>query len=206
MMADEEAARFVGGQQARSGAWRGMAAMAGSLGAEGLWHVLGDREGSGRWVGRLGPWQPEGWPGAEVGWGLTRDAWGKGYATEGSAAAIDWAFDTLGWDDVIHCIAPANTPSARVAERLGSALRGKRLSARPVRQRAGRHLGPDPRAMAGAARLGCSDVREGRIPLIPPRACLGEECDTIPTRAPRFRSALPTPASSSPRAPGRARS
>ncbi len=28
MMADEEAARFVGGQQPRSGAWRGMAAMA----------------------------------------------------------------------------------------------------------------------------------------------------------------------------------
>ena len=79
---------------------------------------------SGRWVGRVGPWQPEGWPGAEVGWGLERSAWGKGYATESAEAAIDWAFDALGWDDVIHCIDPGQRPSARVAERLGSARRG----------------------------------------------------------------------------------
>jgi RimJ/RimL family protein N-acetyltransferase len=124
MMADEEAARFVGGVQGRAGAWRGMAAVTGSwaLRGYGMFSVI-EKE-SGRWVGRLGPWQPEGWPGAEVGWGLTREAWGKGYATEGSIAAIGWAFDTLGWDDVIHCIAPANTPSARVAQRLGSTLRG----------------------------------------------------------------------------------
>ena len=123
MMADEEAARFVGGQQPRSGAWRGMAAITGSwaLRGYGMFSVI--EKASGRWVGRVGPWQPEGWPGAEVGWGLERAAWGKGYATESAAAAIDWAFDRLGWDDVIHCIAPANTPSARVAERLGSAVR-----------------------------------------------------------------------------------
>jgi len=75
---------------------------------------------SGRWVGRLGPWVPEGWPGTEVGWGLARAAWGKGYATEGATAAIDWAFDKLGWSEVIHCIAPDNTPSQAVAQRLGS--------------------------------------------------------------------------------------
>jgi RimJ/RimL family protein N-acetyltransferase len=124
MMEDEEAARFVGGQQSRSGAWRGMAAMAGSwaLRGYGMFSVI--EKASGDWVGRVGPWQPEGWPGAEVGWGFHRSAWGKGYATESAAAAIDWAFDDLGWDDVIHCIAPANRPSARVAERLGSVLRG----------------------------------------------------------------------------------
>jgi RimJ/RimL family protein N-acetyltransferase len=79
---------------------------------------------SGRWIGRVGPWRPEGWPGAEVGWGFDRSAWGKGYATESAAATIDWAFDRLGWGDVIHCIDPDNAPSARVAERLGSARRG----------------------------------------------------------------------------------
>ena len=25
---------------------------------------------SGRWIGRLGPWEPHGWPGKEVGWGI----------------------------------------------------------------------------------------------------------------------------------------
>jgi RimJ/RimL family protein N-acetyltransferase len=79
---------------------------------------------SGRWIGRLGPWQPEGWPGTEVGWSLHPDAWGKGYATEGASAAMDYAFDVLGWDDVIHCIDPDNTPSQRVALALGSSKRG----------------------------------------------------------------------------------
>jgi RimJ/RimL family protein N-acetyltransferase len=79
---------------------------------------------SGRWVGRLGPWQPEGWAGTEIGGGLHPVAWGKGYATEGSAAAIDWAIETLGWTDILHCIDPANVGSMRVAERLGSRLRG----------------------------------------------------------------------------------
>lgn len=125
MMADEEAARFVGGVQARAGAWRGMAAMAGSWALKGFGMFSAIEKASGRWVGRMGPWQPEGWPGTEVGWGLARGAWGRGYATEGSAAAIDWAFGALGWDEVIHCIDPANAGSVRVAERLGSALRGR---------------------------------------------------------------------------------
>jgi RimJ/RimL family protein N-acetyltransferase len=80
---------------------------------------------TGRWVGRLGPWRPEGWPGTEVGWGLTRAAWGRGYATEGAIAAIDWAFDHLGWTDVIHTIDPANSGSIAVARRLGSENRGR---------------------------------------------------------------------------------
>ena len=49
-----------------------------------------------------------------------RDVWGKGYATEGATAAIDWAFDNLGWTDVIHSIDPANVASQAVARRLGS--------------------------------------------------------------------------------------
>ena len=41
-------------------------------------------------------------------------------ATEGASAAIDYAVDILGWDEVIHTIDPANASSIRVAERLGS--------------------------------------------------------------------------------------
>jgi RimJ/RimL family protein N-acetyltransferase len=49
-----------------------------------------------------------------------RDRWGRGYAGEGAAAATDWAFDRLGWTDIIHSIAPENHASQRVAEKLGS--------------------------------------------------------------------------------------
>ena len=83
---------------------------------------------TGRWIGRLGAWSPADWPGNEIGWGLAREAWGKGYAQEGAAAAMDWAFDTLGWREVIHCIDPDNGASQAVARRLGSAsLRQGRL-------------------------------------------------------------------------------
>jgi RimJ/RimL family protein N-acetyltransferase len=75
-------------------------------------------------VGRLGPWQPDGWPGPEVGWAIVRESWGKGYAVEGAIAATDWAFEKLGWTDVIHSIAPDNLQSQRVAQKLGSRNRG----------------------------------------------------------------------------------
>jgi RimJ/RimL family protein N-acetyltransferase len=121
-MGDETAAKFVGGPQPRSTAWRGFLSMAGAWAMQGYAMFSVIEKSSGRWIGRLGPWVPECWPGTEVGWGLAREAWGKGYATEGSIAAIDWAFDTLGWSEVIHCIAPDNTPSQAVARRLGSRI------------------------------------------------------------------------------------
>jgi RimJ/RimL family protein N-acetyltransferase len=79
---------------------------------------------SGRWIGRVGPWEPEGWPGTEVGWGILKSAFGRGFAFEAALATIDWAFDNLGWTDVIHSIEPQNLPSARLAQRLGSKNRG----------------------------------------------------------------------------------
>jgi RimJ/RimL family protein N-acetyltransferase len=124
LMADEEVARFIGGVQGRAQAWRGMASMAGSWALNGFGMFSLVEKDTGRWVGRIGPWRPEDWPGAEVGWSLAREAWGKGYAVEAAEAAIDWAFDHLGWTEVIHCIDPDNTPSEKVALRLGSRHRG----------------------------------------------------------------------------------
>ena len=54
--------------------------------------------------------------------GLIAAAQGKGYAAEGAKAAIDYVFDELGWDQVIHCIHKDNAPSIGLAERLGSYL------------------------------------------------------------------------------------
>lgn len=118
--ADPVTMRFLGGVQPRATAWRTMAMMAGSwvVRGYGMFSLL--ERSTGRWVGRIGPWQPEGWPGTEVGWGLHPDAGGKGYAVEAATAAIDWAFAQLGWTEVVHAIAPENLPSAKVAERLGS--------------------------------------------------------------------------------------
>lgn len=120
MMADPEAAKFLGGAQPASTAWRGFMSMAGAWSLTGISMFSLIERDTGLWLGRIGPWRPHGWPGNEVGWGLHPDAQGKGYGVEAATAAMDYAFDVLGWDDVIHCIDPDNTPSQRLAERVGS--------------------------------------------------------------------------------------
>ena len=85
-----------------------------------------------RWVGRLGPWMPDSWPGTEVGWGIIRDCCGRGYAVEGATSAIDWAFDELGWNEVIHAIDARNAASQAVARKLGSTLTGVGLLPAPI--------------------------------------------------------------------------
>lgn len=123
-MADEEATRFIGGVQPRPTAWRGLRTMAGAWALDGFAMFSVIEKASGRWVGRLGPWSPEGWPGTEVGWGIARAFWGRGYAVEGAAATMDWAIDHLGWTDIIHTIDPDNAASIAVARKLGSTNRG----------------------------------------------------------------------------------
>jgi RimJ/RimL family protein N-acetyltransferase len=125
MMADEATARYIGGAVPRAVSWRALMTMIGSWHAHGFAMFSVIEKQTGRWIGRLGPWQPEGWPGTEIGWALARDTWGKGYATEGATAATDWAFAHLGWTDVIHSIDPANVASQQVAKRLGSRNLGR---------------------------------------------------------------------------------
>lgn len=120
--ADPEAAKFLGGAQEKPGAWRMMSTMTGAWVLRGFSMFSVIEKASGNWVGRVGPWQPEGWPGTEVGWGIAREHWGKGYAPEAARATIDWAFDTFGWDEVIHTIEDANKPSQQVAKRMGSTI------------------------------------------------------------------------------------
>lgn len=129
-MADPRAAQHLGGVQPRPTVWRSLATMVGSWTMNGyaMFSVL--EKHSGDWVGRVGPWCPEGWPGTEVGWGVHPRYWGRGYATEAAIAAIDWAFANLGWTEVIHAIAPDNVSSQAVARRLGSSrLRSTELPA-----------------------------------------------------------------------------
>lgn len=120
MMADEETARFIGGVMAPSQVWRSLCTLAGAwtINGHSMFSVI--EKSTGAWIGRLGPWQPAGWPGTEIAYGLTRAAQGRGYAQEGVSAAIDYAVDILGWDEIIHCIDPLNTASLRVAGKLGA--------------------------------------------------------------------------------------
>ena len=114
----------IGGPLLRHEAWRRFLQMPGAWMVQGFAMFSVEEKSSGRWMGQAGPWCPDGWPGTEVGYSFHMDARGKGYATEACAAAMDYAFDILGWDEVIHSISPENTASQAVAQRLGSRNRG----------------------------------------------------------------------------------
>ena len=119
--ADPDVRRFLGDgcPLERPAVWREMALLLGHWGLRGFgqWAVV-ERE-TGELVGRAGLWQPEGWPGLEVGWVLGRRYWGRGFATEAARAALHHAFSALGARRVISLIHPDNERSVRVAERLG---------------------------------------------------------------------------------------
>ena len=109
----------------RADAWRSIAFFMGHWQMRGYGHWAVEEKASGRMIGRIGFLNPEGWPGFEIGWTLARDVWGKGYATEGGRRALDYAFKDLDQPHVISLIHPDNTPSIKVAERLGETLEGK---------------------------------------------------------------------------------
>ena len=78
---------------------------------------------SGRLVGKIGLHHHADWRAeevkVEVGWLLARDAWGKGYATEGAAASLADAFERVGLDRVISIALVENRRSVGVMERIG---------------------------------------------------------------------------------------
>ena len=132
LMADEDAARYIGGVQPAPAAWRTMATITGAWSLRGfsMFSVIDRADGG--WIGRAGPWFPHGWPAPEVGWALKRESWGRGYAQEAAAACLDWVFDELHWPKVIHCIDPTNAPSVKLARRLGSSFRGQAILPPPI--------------------------------------------------------------------------
>jgi RimJ/RimL family protein N-acetyltransferase len=135
MCADPDVVQYLGAGQTldRGEAWRQMALIIGHwhLRGYGLWAV--EERDSGRLAGRLGFFNPEGWPGFEIGWVLRKDCWGRGYATEGGRRALLHAFTDMGKDHAISVIHPDNAPSIKVAKSLGeefereTELSGKRI-------------------------------------------------------------------------------
>src|SRR5215510_14752255 len=81
-IADERTAHFLGGVQPRAAAWRQWAAITGAWSLNGFSMFSYIEKANGRWVGRGGPWQPDSWPGTEVGWGVALHAQRRGYARE----------------------------------------------------------------------------------------------------------------------------
>ena len=176
---DAEVGRYIGGEGralTRAEAWRNLAMVVGH------WH-LQDRSGCGprstrtqAFVGRIGFFNPEGWPGFELGWAILRRHWGRGFATEGARAALAYAFDNLDRDHVISVIHPDNTRSVRVLCR-GAAGRAPGRPDQPEGRRV-------PRLRHGEASVRASDRRRRAIP---PFGVTAAACDEYLRAASRRR-------------------
>ena len=86
-----------------------------------------ERRSDGAFMGMLGigrfrdeirraiPGEPE----VEIGWQLGRAFWGQGYAPEGAAAMLDFAWTTARLPEIVAITYEGNLPSRRVMEKLG---------------------------------------------------------------------------------------
>jgi RimJ/RimL family protein N-acetyltransferase len=126
MNADPEVMRYLGPPLDRAAADAMLDRLADAIARQGwgLWAVevvAGD--GPEGFVGFTGLSRPRFdaafTPCVEVGWRLARAAWGNGYATEAAGAALGYAFDVLGLDEVVSFTTVANARSRAVMERLG---------------------------------------------------------------------------------------
>ncbi|ABD53670.1 GNAT family N-acetyltransferase [Jannaschia sp. CCS1] len=113
-------ARFVGGPSSKAESWQYLAGLIGH------W----DMRGYGRWIitetgyeetalGIVGPHYPYDWPEPELAWTLFEGAEGKGYAFEAARLARDYAYQTLDWETAVSFVAPDNTRSLALAQKLG---------------------------------------------------------------------------------------
>jgi RimJ/RimL family protein N-acetyltransferase len=129
MLSDPPTARFitVDGKPITEelNGWRNAAIMSGHWVLHGIGMFVVEEKSSRKFVGRVGPWFPPGWPGFEVGWGIAKEFRGKGYAVEAARAAIDWSFATFELTRIIHCIDRENAASEAVARRLGAEKQGE---------------------------------------------------------------------------------
>ena len=126
MWSDPTVTRFITGKpSSREDAWGRLLRYAGhwSLLGYGFW-VVRDKA-SGRFVGEVGFLSvhrdivPPFGDRPEVGWALMPWAHGKGFATEAVRAALAWGEAAWGQRETVCMIAPENTPSLRVAEKVG---------------------------------------------------------------------------------------
>ena len=84
----------------------------------GMWTIAA--KGADAPLGWLYLWQEKGDPEPELGWVLTAEAEGKGFAFEAATAALPHAIATFGKGGFVSYIAAENTPSARLATKLGA--------------------------------------------------------------------------------------
>ncbi len=64
-------------------------------------------------------WESHFTPAIEIAWRLGSQYWGKGFATEGAKASLEYGFKQCTLKEIVSFTVPANTRSIRVMEKIG---------------------------------------------------------------------------------------
>jgi RimJ/RimL family protein N-acetyltransferase len=119
--ADPDVVPYVhfGSKQGITGAWISIATILGhwQLRGYGQWTVV--EKATGEVIGRVGLWNPAGWPGIELGWVIKRSRWRHGFAKESTSAALEWTWAHVKTNRVISIIEKDNLPSLALASAIG---------------------------------------------------------------------------------------
>jgi RimJ/RimL family protein N-acetyltransferase len=118
--ADENNAKYVGGQKNIDEAWRHFALQIGHWQLKGFGYWAVDEKSSGNFVGCVGLWQSAGWPELELGYWLLKEYQGKGYAYEAALKCKEYARKVLNARSLVSYIDPSNSPSIKLAEKMGA--------------------------------------------------------------------------------------
>jgi RimJ/RimL family protein N-acetyltransferase len=82
-----------------------------------------ERKDNGRFIGFTGLAHPgfeaEFTPCVEVGWRLSKENWGQGFATEAAVACLDFGFSQLALDEIYSFTAVPNIRSEKVMQKIG---------------------------------------------------------------------------------------
>ncbi len=82
------------------------------------WWALEHKE-TGKLMGYCGLRHIDGAPEVDVGYCLAREYWGQGFATEAVRVSLRYGFEALKLDRIFGVVAPENTASRRVLEKVG---------------------------------------------------------------------------------------
>ncbi|WP_336950862.1 GNAT family N-acetyltransferase [Acinetobacter sp. AS167] len=90
----------------------------------GIWAV--ELKANHKFIGFIGlhdqPLQFDFSPCVEIAWRLAKEYWGKGYATEGARAVLEYAFNVLHLDKIVSFTANTNKPSESVMKKIGMTI------------------------------------------------------------------------------------
>ncbi|MGZ3778382.1 MAG: GNAT family N-acetyltransferase [Mucilaginibacter sp.] len=87
-----------------------------------------ERKDNGQFIGFTGlnyvTFEGDFTPCTEIGWRLSRESWGQGFATEAAKACLEFGFDKLGLNDIYAFTALGNSRSENVMKKIGMVKTG----------------------------------------------------------------------------------